>query len=90
MQRSDFAFDLPADLIAQEPLAERAASRLLCVDSHGRIADRSFRDLLDLLHPGDLLVLNDTRVIPARLRGSKDSGGRVEVGGGRRGGPPPP
>ncbi|MFP5505894.1 MAG: tRNA preQ1(34) S-adenosylmethionine ribosyltransferase-isomerase QueA [Gammaproteobacteria bacterium] len=79
MQRSDFAFDLPADLIAQQPLAERAASRLLCLDAHGRIADRGFRDLRDLLRPGDLLVLNDTRVIPARLRGSKDSGGRVEV-----------
>jgi S-adenosylmethionine:tRNA ribosyltransferase-isomerase len=79
MQRSDFAFDLPADLIAQEPLAERAASRLLCLDRAGRIADRGFRDLADLLRPGDLLVLNDTRVIPARLCGSKDSGGRVEV-----------
>lgn len=79
MQRSDFAFDLPVDLIAQEPLAERAASRLLCLDREGGIEDRGFRDLVELLRPGDLLVLNDTRVIPARLRGSKDSGGRVEV-----------
>jgi S-adenosylmethionine:tRNA ribosyltransferase-isomerase len=79
MQRSDFAFDLPVDLIAQEPLAERAASRLLCLDREGRLVDRGFRDLGGLLRPGDLLVLNDTRVIPARLHGSKDSGGRIEV-----------
>ena len=79
MQRSDFRFELPTELIAQTPLADRAASRLLCLDSEGRHSDRGFRDLLELLHPGDLLVLNDTRVIPARLYGNKVSGGRVEV-----------
>ena len=79
MQRSDFRFELPTELIAQAPLADRAASRLLCLDSEGRHADRNFRDLLELLRPGDLLVLNDTRVIPARLHGNKASGGHVEV-----------
>ncbi|MBI5042070.1 MAG: tRNA preQ1(34) S-adenosylmethionine ribosyltransferase-isomerase QueA [Gammaproteobacteria bacterium] len=79
MQRSDFSFALPPELIAQAPLAERAASRLLCVDAGGHIGDRGFRELAELLHPGDLLVLNDTRVIPARLHGHKASGGRIEV-----------
>ena len=79
MQRGDFFFELPSELIAQAPLAERAASRLLCLDGEGGCVDRSFRDLAGLLQPGDLLVLNDTRVIPARLYGRKDSGGRVEV-----------
>jgi len=79
MQRSDFSFELPLELIAQAPLAERAASRLLCLDDRGQISDRGFRALADLLRPGDLLVLNDTRVIPARLHGKKDSGGRIEV-----------
>ena len=79
MQRSDFSFHLPPELIAQSPLAERAASRLLCLDDRGRIHDRAFRDLSLLLRAGDLLVLNDTRVIPARLLGEKESGGRVEV-----------
>ena len=79
MQRSDFSFELPPELIAQAPLAERAASRLLCLDDRGEISDRSFRALAELLRPGDLLVLNDTRVIPARLHGQKDSGGRIEV-----------
>ncbi len=79
MQRSDFSFELPPELIAQAPLAERVASRLLCLDERGRISDRSFRALAELLRPGDLLVLNDTRVIPARLHGQKDSGGRIEV-----------
>ncbi|MBI5460551.1 MAG: tRNA preQ1(34) S-adenosylmethionine ribosyltransferase-isomerase QueA, partial [Gammaproteobacteria bacterium] len=79
MHRSDFAFALPPELIAQAPLAERAASRLLCLDAEGRIGDRAFRALAELLRPGDLLVLNDTRVIPARLHGHKDSGGRIEV-----------
>ncbi len=79
MQRSDFAFDLPTELIAQAPLAERAASRLLCLDAGGDIVDRQFRDLAGRLRSGDLLVLNDTRVIPARLFGRKESGGQVEV-----------
>ena len=79
MQRSDFAFDLPPELIAQTPLAERAASRLLCLDRHDGFADRRFDAVIELLAPGDLLVLNYTRVIPARLLGQKDSGGRIEV-----------
>lgn len=80
MQRSDFHFDLPPELIAEHPLPERSASRLLHLDAaSGEHHDRGFRDLVDLLRPGDLLVLNDTRVIPARLFGHKDSGGKVEV-----------
>lgn len=80
MKRTDFHFELPPELIAQHPLAERSASRLLCLArSGGGLADRQFRDLPDLLRPGDLLVFNDTRVVPARLYGRKASGGRVEV-----------
>jgi S-adenosylmethionine:tRNA ribosyltransferase-isomerase len=81
MRLSDFHYDLPPELIAQHPLAERSASRLLCLDRQsGAIEDRRFRDLPDLLRPEDLLVFNDTRVIPARLLGTKrDTGGRVEV-----------
>ena len=80
MLRSDFHYDLPESLIAQAPLAERGASRLLCLDGpSGERADRLFSDLPSLLRAGDLLVFNDTRVIPARLLGEKDSGGRVEV-----------
>lgn len=80
MHVSDFDYALPEDLIAQMPPAERAAARLLCLDAGGRVADRMIRDLPDLLHPDDLLVFNDTRVIPARLHGVKQgSGGRVEV-----------
>lgn len=81
MRLSDFHYELPPELIAQRPLPERSASRLLCLDREtGAIADRMFRDLPDLLNPGDLLVFNDTRVIPARLLGVKrDTGGRVEV-----------
>ena len=80
MHVSDFDYALPEDLIAQMPPAERAAARLLCLDARGRVADRMIRDLPDLLHPDDLLVFNDTRVIPARLHGVKQgSGGRVEV-----------
>ena len=80
MRRSDFHFDLPDDLIAQYPSPDRGASRLLCLDGNsGELADRQFRDLPDLLQAGDLLVFNDTRVIPARLFGRKASGGQVEV-----------
>jgi S-adenosylmethionine:tRNA ribosyltransferase-isomerase len=77
---SDFDFDLPEDLIAQHPLAERSASRLLVMDRQtGRLDDRRFAELDQLLEPGDLLVFNDTRVIPARLYAEKPTGGRVEV-----------
>ena len=78
MQASDFHFYLPAELIAQEPLAERSASRLLRVTAAG-LADLQFADLPGQLRSGDLLVLNDTRVIPARLLGQKSSGGKIEV-----------
>jgi S-adenosylmethionine:tRNA ribosyltransferase-isomerase len=77
---SDFQFDLPEHLIAQHPLPERSASRLLTLDrATGEIQDRRFVDLLDLLSPDDLLVFNNTRVIPARLWANKESGGRVEI-----------
>lgn len=80
MQRRDFAYDLPEELIAQAPLAERGASRLLVVDGAAeRWRDAMFRELPSLLRPGDLLVLNDTRVIPARAFGRKESGGRLEL-----------
>lgn len=80
MRRADFDYPLPAELIAQYPAAPRGASRLLFLDGRsGERRDLAFADLPALLRPGDLLVFNDTRVIPARLFGVKDSGGRVEV-----------
>jgi len=80
MQRRDFHFDLPEALIAQQPARERGGSRLLVLDgADGVLQDRHFSDLPSLLRPGDLLVFNDTRVIPARLFGRKASGGQVEV-----------
>ncbi len=80
MKKSDFHYDLPPELIAQAPLPERSASRLLLVPPlPAALADRHVRDLPELLQPGDLLVFNDTRVIPARLFGQKATGGRVEI-----------
>jgi S-adenosylmethionine:tRNA ribosyltransferase-isomerase len=79
MQRTDFYFDLPEQLIAQYPLDSRTDSRLLYMKSNGQVEDRYFRDLPNLLLPGDLLVFNDTRVIPARLFGHKASGGKIEI-----------
>ncbi len=80
MKKSDFHYELPAELIAQTPLPERSASRLLVLDVERRNwHDRRFRDLPDLLRAGDLLVFNDTRVMPARLFGRKQSGGAVEI-----------
>lgn len=80
MQRSDFQFDLPEELIAQVPARQRRASRLLQLDGNtGEYRDLNFTDITTLLQPGDLLVMNNTRVIPARLLGEKDSGGKVEV-----------
>jgi S-adenosylmethionine:tRNA ribosyltransferase-isomerase len=80
VKRSDFHFELPDELIARYPLAERTASRLLTLDGRtGVIRHRRFTDLAELLHPGDLLVFNDTRVLPARAWGRKTTGGRVEV-----------
>ena len=79
MLLSDFAYELPAELIAQVPLPERSASRLLVLDPQSGPLDRSMRDLPTLLNPGDLLVFNDTRVIAARVMGTKPTGGRVEI-----------
>ena len=75
---SDFDFDLPADRIAQFPLADRSASRLLHV-LPDRLEDWHFRDIVNLLRPDDLLVMNNTKVIKARLLGKKETGGAVEV-----------
>ena len=80
MQLSDFHYELPPHLIAAEPLVERTASRLLILDgASGECRDGQFTDVLELIQPEDLLVFNDTRVIPARLHGQKASGGKVEV-----------
>lgn len=77
---ADFDYDLPPERIAKHPLPDRSASRLLVMDrATGELSDRGIRDLPDLLAPGDLLVLNDTRVIPARFLGRKPTGGKVEV-----------
>jgi S-adenosylmethionine:tRNA ribosyltransferase-isomerase len=83
MQLSDFNYELPAELIAQHPLANRTDSRLLEVRADGlnhvQLVDRQFKDILSLVQPGDLLVFNDTKVIPARLHGKKETGGNVEL-----------
>ncbi len=80
MKRTEFSYDLPPELIASYPLEQRSASRLLCLDGrNGALEHRVFSDLPQLLEAGDLLVFNDTRVIPARLWGAKSSGGRVEI-----------
>jgi S-adenosylmethionine:tRNA ribosyltransferase-isomerase len=80
MRRSDFHYDLPSGLIAQHPAPERSASRLLHLDrATGELRDRRFTDLPALLKPNDLLVFNDTRVIPARVFGTKPTGGQVEI-----------
>ena len=80
MHISEFNFDLPDELIAQEPLAARSHSRLLVsTGENNSFSDHQFSDLIDLLSEDDLLVFNDTRVIKARLKGIKDTGGEVEV-----------
>ena len=80
MRLDDFDYELPQGLIAQQPPQERGASRLLHLDGRtGALADRPFRDVTALVGPGDVMVLNDTRVINARLRGRKKTGGWVEV-----------
>ncbi len=72
MKRTDFYYQLPEELIAQRPLEQRSASRLLCLDRQsGDLSDRKFKDLPALLNPGDLLVFNNTKVIPARLFGAR-------------------
>ncbi len=80
MKKSDFNYHLPDSLIAQKPLAERTASRLLHLNRvSGTIKDSQFSDFLDLLNANDLVVFNDTKVIPARLYGHKASGGKIEI-----------
>jgi S-adenosylmethionine:tRNA ribosyltransferase-isomerase len=80
MKLSDFHFDLPKQLIAQYPTSKRTDSRLLVLDGKsGVYADKQFTGIIELIEPGDLLVMNNTRVIPARLHGVKDTGGQVEV-----------
>ena len=80
MKLSDFDYSLPEQLVAQEPLPRRDASRLMTVDrASGKVDHRRFADLPSLLREGDLLVLNDTRVVPARVRGIKPTGGKVEI-----------
>ncbi len=79
MRKSDFSYELPRELIAQKPLAQRGDSRLLIVPDAGEFIDSSIGELGAALRSGDLLVFNDTRVIPARVQGLKDSGGAVEL-----------
>ena len=81
MKTSDFYYELPKELIAQDPLKDRSSSRLMCLDKHtGRIAHRHFYEIIDLLDAGDTLVINNTKVIPARLIGEKEgTGAAVEV-----------
>ncbi len=80
MKKSDFKYLLPDALIAQKPLAERDGSRLLCMDRNTSVnIDRQFSDFIDLINERDVLVFNDTKVIPARLFGNKQSGGKVEI-----------
>ena len=80
MRLQDFHFDLPPELIARYPLSRRSESRLMCLHAQAEpIHHRQFDQLFDLIHPGDLLVFNDTKVIPARLLGRKTTGGVVEV-----------
>lgn len=80
MQKSDFHFHLPDELIAQYPTANRSGSRLMVMETgSGHLEDQQFRDLPGFLQPGDLLVFNDTRVIPARIFGKKSTGGKIEM-----------
>lgn len=80
MRLDDFDYHLPPELIAQQPAAQRSGSRLLWLDGRsGRLEDKRFVDLLDLVQPNDLLVFNDTRVIKARVFGTKSTGGRLEL-----------
>lgn len=80
MQISDFDYDFPEELIALRPTAERSASRLICLDAHsGKVIHNHFKDIVNLINPNDLLVFNDTKVIPARLYGKKSTGGQIEI-----------
>ena len=81
MKKEDFYFELPEELIAQDPLEDRSSSRLLVLDKHtGQVRHRIFRDVLDYLEEGDCLVINDTKVLPARLIGSRvGTDAKIEV-----------
>ena len=80
MKTSDFSYDLPPELIAQTPIPERDRSRLMCLDRRtGALEHRHFYELPSLLHPGDCLVINDSRVLPARLLGRRPTGGVSEL-----------
>lgn len=80
MHRSEFYYELPHRLVAQDPLPERGHSRLLCLNgANGEIVDRNFAEISTIIQPGDLLVFNDTRVIPARIFGTKETGGKAEI-----------
>ncbi|ABV86794.1 tRNA preQ1(34) S-adenosylmethionine ribosyltransferase-isomerase QueA [Shewanella pealeana] len=80
MRVADYSFELPDELIARYPTAERTASRLLSLDGNsGQLADLQFTDILEQVNPGDLMVFNNTRVIPARMFGTKQSGGKLEI-----------
>ena len=81
MKRTDFYYDLPQELIAQDPLLDRQSSRLMCLDKNtGKTEHKHFYDIVDMLNPGDCLILNDTRVIPARLYGVKEgTGANIEI-----------
>ena len=80
MRVTDFSFELPNELIARYPTAERTASRLLSLDGNtGEVTDKQFIDMLNMVNPGDLMVFNNTRVIPARLFGKKQTGGKLEL-----------
>jgi len=80
MRVTDFSFDLPDELIARYPMANRTSSRLLSLEGNtGLIADNQFTDILNMVNPGDLMVFNNTRVIPARLFGQKITGGKLEI-----------
>jgi len=78
MRLSDFDYHLPKHMIVQQPATPRDSSRLMIIDKH-TIYHRSFNKLPEFLRPGDLIILNESRVIPARLQGSKETGGKVEV-----------
>ena len=79
MKKSSFYFDLPPELIAKRPLQKRSDSRLLVVESSGATSHQRFFQLPELLLPGDLLVFNNTRVVPARIFAKKETGGAVEI-----------
>ncbi|MCL2048843.1 MAG: tRNA preQ1(34) S-adenosylmethionine ribosyltransferase-isomerase QueA [Defluviitaleaceae bacterium] len=78
MTKSDFFYELPKELIAQQPLAERDGSRLMYINE-GKISHRNFKDIVDLLDTGDCIVINDSKVFPARLMGKSENGGAVEM-----------